>query len=160
MPILPPTGFQSFAVIGNGNTTYYAIYGGNDWEVGIGAYTAIGTSLSRDTVLSSSNSGNLVNFGSGDKAVFVTYPAEKSVNEDASGNVNINITGSAVTATTATNLAAGAAGSVPYQTAANTTAFVATASGVLVGGTTPSHTKKPGSHGVAVDLGSFKASPV
>jgi hypothetical protein len=139
----PPTGFQSFAVIGNGNTTYYAIYGGNDWEVGIGAYTAIGTSLSRDTVLSSSNSGNLVNFGSGDKAVFVTYPAEKSVNEDASGNVNINITGSAVTATTATNLAAGAAGSVPYQTAANTTAFVATASGVLVGGTTPSFSTAP-----------------
>jgi hypothetical protein len=139
----PPTGFQSFAVIGNGNTTYYTIYGGNDWEVGIGAYTSIGTSLSRDTVLASSNSGNLVNFGSGDKAVFVTYPAERSVNEDASGNVNIDITGSAATATRATNLAAGAAGSVPYQTAANTTAFVATASGVLIGGTTPSFSTAP-----------------
>jgi hypothetical protein len=139
----PPTGFQSFAVIGNGNTTYYAIYGGNDWEVGVGTYTAIGTSLSRDTVLASSNSGSLVNFGSGEKAVFVTYPAEKSVNEDAAGNVNINITGSAATATRATNLAAGAAGSIPYQTAANTTAFVATASGVLVGGTTPSFSTTP-----------------
>ena len=139
----PPTGFQSFAVIGNGNTTYYAIYGGNNWEVGIGTYTSIGTTLSRDTVLSSSNSGSLVNFGSGDKAVFVTYPAEKSVNEDAAGNVNINITGSAASATRATNLAAGAAGSVPYQTAANTTAFVAAASGVLVGGTTPSFSTTP-----------------
>jgi hypothetical protein len=139
----PPTGFQSFAVIGNGNTTYYAIYGGNDWEVGVGTYTSIGTSLSRDTVLASSNSGSLVNFGSGEKAVFVTYPAEKSVNEDAAGNVNINITGSAATATRATNLAAGAAGSIPYQTAANTTAFVATASGVLVGGTTPSFSTTP-----------------
>ena len=139
----PPTGFQSFAVIGNGNTTYYAIYGGSNWEVGIGTYTSIGTTLSRDTVLSSSNSGSLVNFGSGDKAVFVTYPAEKSVNEDAAGNVNISVTGNAATATRATNLAAGAAGSVPYQTAANTTAFVATASGVLVGGTTPSFSTTP-----------------
>lgn len=140
----PPTGFQSFgAAIGNGNTTYYTISGGTQWEVGVGTYTAAGTSLSRDTVLSSSNSGSLVNFSAGTKTVFVTYPAEKSVNEDAAGNVNINITGSAVTATTATNLAAGAAGSVPYQTAANTTAFVATASGVLVGGTTPSFSTAP-----------------
>jgi hypothetical protein len=140
----PPAGFQSFgAAIGNGNTTYYTISGGTQWEVGVGTYTAAGTSLSRDTVLSSSNSGSLVNFSAGTKTVFVTYPAEKSVNEDAAGNVNINITGSAVTATTATNLAAGAAGSIPYQTAANTTAFVATASGVLIGGTTPSFSTTP-----------------
>ena len=159
----PPTGFQSFAVIGNGNTTYYAIYGGNNWEVGIGTYTSIGTSLSRDTVLASSNSNSLVNFGSGDKAVFVTYPAEKSVNEDAAGNVNINITGSAVTATTATNLAAGAAGSVPYQTAANTTAFVATASGVLIGGTTPSFSTTPtltGTNFTAIPNGALSNSAV
>ena len=140
----PPVGFQSFGTaIGNGNTTYYTINGGSEWEVGVGTYTAAGTSLSRDTVLSSSNSGSLVNFSAGTKTVFVTYPAEKSVNEDVAGNVNINITGSAVTATTATNLAAGAAGSVPYQTAANTTAFVATASGVLIGGTTPSFSTTP-----------------
>ena len=140
----PPAGFQSFgAAIGNGNTTYYTISGGTQWEVGVGTYTAAGTSLSRDTVLSSSNSGSLVNFSAGTKTVFVTYPAEKSVNEDAAGNVNINITGNAATATRATNLAAGAAGSVPYQTAANTTAFVATASGVLIGGTTPSFSTAP-----------------
>jgi hypothetical protein len=94
-------------------------------------------------VLSSSNSGSLVNFSAGAKVVFVTYPAEKSVNEDAAGNVNISVTGNAATATRATNLAAGAAGSVPYQTAANTTAFVATASGVLIGGTTPSFSTTP-----------------
>jgi hypothetical protein len=140
----PPAGFQSFgAAIGNGNTTYYTISGGSEWEVGIGTYNSTGVVLNRDTVLSSSNSGSLVNFSAGTKDVFVTYPAERSVNEDATGNVNINITGSAVTATTATNLAAGAAGSVPYQTAANTTAFVATASGVLVGGTTPSFSTTP-----------------
>ena len=140
----PPAGFQSFgAAIGNGNTTYYTISGGSEWEVGIGTYNSAGPVLNRDTVLSSSNGGSLVNFSAGDKDVFVTYPAERSVNEDATGNVNINITGSAASATTATNLAAGAAGSVPYQTAANTTAFVATASGVLVGGTTPSFSTTP-----------------
>ena len=29
-------GFQSFSVVGNGNTTYYTIVNGNNWEVGIG----------------------------------------------------------------------------------------------------------------------------
>lgn len=72
-------GFQSFAVVGDGNTTYYTITSTADWEVGVGTYTASGTTLSRDTVLASSNSGALVNFGSGEKEVFVTYPAGKSV---------------------------------------------------------------------------------
>jgi len=73
-------GFQDFSVIGDGNTTYYAINDATtgDWEVGVGTYTASGTTLSRDVVLESSNSGSLVNFGAGDKNVFVTYPAEKS----------------------------------------------------------------------------------
>jgi len=74
------TGFQSFAAIGNGNQTYYTIadQGGSNWEVGIGTYTASGTTLSRDSVLASSNSGSLVNFGAGTKDVFVTYPADGS----------------------------------------------------------------------------------
>ena len=140
----PPAGYQSFgAAIGNGNTTYYVINGGSEWEVGVGTYNSTGTTLSRDTVLSSSNSGSLVNFSAGTKTVFVTYPAEKSVNEDVAGNVNISITGNAATATRATNLYDGAAGSIPYQTAANTTAFVAAASGVLVGGSTPSFSTTP-----------------
>lgn len=85
-----PAGYQSFAVIGNSNYTYYTITNTNDWEVGIGTYTSSGTSLSRTTVLSSSNSGNLVNFPAGSKDVFVTYPAERAVWVDAvgtSGNV-------------------------------------------------------------------------
>jgi len=71
------TGFQSFSAIGNANTTYYCIAGqtSSEWEVGIGTYTSSGTTLSRDTVLSSSNSGSLVNFSAGTKDVFVTYPA-------------------------------------------------------------------------------------
>jgi hypothetical protein len=75
------SGFQSFAVIGNGNTTYYAIVdsASGDFEVGIGTYTSSGTTLSRDTVLESSNAGALVDFAAGSKDVFVTYPAERSV---------------------------------------------------------------------------------
>lgn len=78
------TGFQSFSVIGNGNTTFYCIVDSStgDWEVGIGTYTSSGTTLSRDTVLESSNSDSLVNFGPASKDVFVTYPADRSIYED------------------------------------------------------------------------------
>lgn len=75
------SGFQSFAAIGNGNSTYYTITGGSEWEVGIGTYTSSGTTLSRTTVLSSSNSGSLVNFSAGSKNVFVTYPSALAVPE-------------------------------------------------------------------------------
>jgi len=75
------TGYQSFAAIGNGNTTYYTIagQGTSEWEVGIGTYTSSGTTLSRDTVLASSNSGSLVNFSAGTKDVFCDYPAGRAV---------------------------------------------------------------------------------
>lgn len=74
-------GYQSFAVVGNGNTTYYVIadQSGNNWEVGIGTYTSSGTTLSRDTVLASSNGGSATNFSSGVQDVFVSYPAERGV---------------------------------------------------------------------------------
>ena len=75
------TGFQTFAAIGNANITYYTIagQGTSEWEVGIGTYTASGTTLSRDTVLASSNSGSLVNFSAGTKDVFCDYPAGRAV---------------------------------------------------------------------------------
>ena len=75
------TGYQSFSVVGNGNTTYYTIagQGTSEWEVGIGTYTSAGTTLARTTVLASSNSGSLVVFSAGTKDVFVTYPAGRSV---------------------------------------------------------------------------------
>ena len=81
------TGFQSFAGIGNGNTTYYAAtdVSGN-WEAGIGTYATGGT-LIRTTILASSNTGSAVTFV-GAVNVFVTYPSEKSVNLDGSGNVS------------------------------------------------------------------------
>lgn len=81
-------GFQTFAVIGNGNTTYYgATDPSGNWEVGIGTYSTTGPTLTRTTILSSSNSGSAVTF-SGDVTVFVSYPAEKSVNLDSAGNVS------------------------------------------------------------------------
>lgn len=85
-------GYQAFSAVGNGNTTYYTIYDSSSgaWEVGIGTYTLVGTTLSRDTVLSSSNAGALVPFGAGTKDVFVTYPAEKAIYEEVDGDTIIN----------------------------------------------------------------------
>jgi hypothetical protein len=75
------SGYQSFSAVGNGNTTFYCIAGqsSSEWEVGIGTYTSSGTTLSRDTVYSSSAGGTTkVNFSAGTKDVFVTYPAGQS----------------------------------------------------------------------------------
>ena len=83
------TGYQSFSTaIGNGNTTYYTLYDNvaQVWEVGIGTVSA-GT-LARTTVLSnSSGTTSPLTLAGNQVAVFCTYPAEKSVNLDASGNV-------------------------------------------------------------------------
>ena len=80
-------GFQDFSAIGDGNTTYYAVTSGSDWEVGLGTYTASGTTLSRDTILESSNAGSAITL-SGTSNVFVTYPAEKSGHKDANNTLN------------------------------------------------------------------------
>jgi len=82
--------YQAFSTIGNGNTTYYCIAGQttNEWEVGIGTYTTSTDTLSRDTILASSNSGSIVTFSAGTKDVFITYPSEKGVWTDASGSSN------------------------------------------------------------------------
>lgn len=71
------TGYQSFSVVGNGITCYYCIEDqtGSNWEVGSGTYTSSGTTLSRSSVLASSNGGSLVSFGAGTKNVFLTAPA-------------------------------------------------------------------------------------
>ena len=71
-------GYQSFAVVGDGNQTYYTIASQTEWEVGIGTYTSSGTTLSRNTVFSSSSGGDKVTFSAGAKDVFITYPSEKS----------------------------------------------------------------------------------
>jgi hypothetical protein len=84
------TGFQSFSAIGNTNTTYYSAFDASgNWEVGIGTYSTTGPTLTRTTILSSSNSGSAVTF-SGTVNIFVTYPSERAVYQDASTNVTIS----------------------------------------------------------------------
>jgi hypothetical protein len=76
------TGFQSFAAIGDGNTTYYAISdsASGAWEVGVGTYTASGTTLSRTTVISNSlGTTALISFGAGSKDVVCTQPASSTL---------------------------------------------------------------------------------
>jgi hypothetical protein len=83
-------GFQVFsAVTVDTDTVYYAITDDTDWEVGIGTIGGTQTTLARTTILSSSNAGSAVNWGAGTKNIFLTYPAEKAVYEDISGNVDV-----------------------------------------------------------------------
>ena len=67
------SGYRTFSAVGDGNQTYYVIahQSLDEWEVGIGTYTSSTVSLSRDTVLSSTAGGALVNFSGGTKRVFV-----------------------------------------------------------------------------------------
>lgn len=81
------TGFEAFSEIGNSNTTYYACTDGTDFEIGIGTYTASGTTLARTTILQSSNSDNAVNWSSGTRTIFCTLPAQKAVFLDAGNAV-------------------------------------------------------------------------
>lgn len=79
------TGFRSFSVVGNTNSAYY---GAEDvdangvptggWEIGLGTYTTSGTTLSRDTILASSNSGSAVSWSAGTRRIFVTQPAVRT----------------------------------------------------------------------------------
>ncbi|MAG18859.1 MAG: hypothetical protein CMB98_02120 [Flavobacteriaceae bacterium] len=86
--------FQGFTAVGDGNTCYYCCTDGTQFEIGIGTFTASGTTLARTTILSSTNSNNAINWSSGEKDIFVTLPSSKLVFEDASNNVAIgnNIT--------------------------------------------------------------------
>ena len=81
------TGYQSFAVVGNANTTYYTIAGQttSEWEVGIGTYYTANTSLARTTILASSAANAAVTFSAGSKDVFITYPAERALYSNATG---------------------------------------------------------------------------
>jgi len=107
-------GYQSFAVIGNLNTTYYTIadQAGANWEVGVGTYYLANSSLARTTILSSSNANAAVSFGVGTKAVFVTYPAEQAILADPSNittitnfvSSNVLITGGTISGANFTGL--------------------------------------------------------
>ena len=72
-------GFQSFTdALADGDTTYYAIEDGTDWETGLGTWTESTSTLARTTIYESSNSGNAVDWEAGDKNVFITQPAKRA----------------------------------------------------------------------------------
>jgi len=123
-------GYQSFSTaLTSGSTTYYTIadLGGANWEVGVGTFTSP-DQLTRDTVLSSSGGGSAVNFSTGTQNVFITYPSEKSVNLDGSGNVSplgtiASGTWNATAITTTyggTGLTSYTAGDLPYYSTGTT----------------------------------------
>lgn len=79
-----PTGFQTFAnAMSDGDTTYYQITDDTDWEIGLGTYASSGNTLARTTVFESSNSDSAVNWGAGDKDVFIVLPASKISSSDS-----------------------------------------------------------------------------
>ncbi|MCH2325455.1 MAG: hypothetical protein MK317_12335, partial [Pseudomonadales bacterium] len=83
-------GFVAIGGIGDGNSTYYTITEGNEFEVGIGTYTSSGNTLSRDQVFASSNAGNKITLA-GSATVFITYPADKTVAKTSGNYVGIGI---------------------------------------------------------------------
>ncbi len=84
------SGFQTFAsVASDTDTVYYSITDNVDFEVGLGTYASGAGTITRTTVFSSSNSDAAVDWGVGAKNIFLTYPADKAVLEDASNNVTV-----------------------------------------------------------------------
>jgi hypothetical protein len=114
------TGFQSFSVVGNTNTTYYAATDtSGNWEAGLGTYSTTGPTLTRTTILSSSNSGSAVTF-SGTVNVFLTYPSSRALYlNDTSAGINVS-------------QAAFTANGIPY---ASSTTALATGSALTFNGT-------------------------
>ena len=137
------TGFETFTTnLSNADTTYYACTDNTNFEVGIGTFTSSGTTLARTTILASSNSNSAVNWSSGTRTIFMTYPADKAVFKDASDNINGtfvgNITGN-VTGNTS-----GTAATVTTAAQSNITSLgtltTLTVDNVIINGTTIGHT--------------------
>ncbi len=84
--------YQGFSSLGTGNiSTFYTINSVDDWETGIGTYSSSAGTLSRDTILDSSASGQRISLA-GDSVIFISYPASKAMylSNDASvssGNI-------------------------------------------------------------------------
>jgi hypothetical protein len=125
------TGFRAFSsVLATADTTYYTIadQGGANWEVGLGTFTSPST-LARTTILSSSNAGSAVNFTAGSKAVFITYPAGRSVLSNSSGVVPVTAGGTNAATLTANNVLLGNGTSAVQFVAPSTSGNVLTSNG-------------------------------
>ena len=77
------TGYQDWVAVGDQHLAYYVaedvdvngVPTGNGWEVGLGLYSASGTTLARNLVLASSNSGSAVSWSAGTRRIWLTSPA-------------------------------------------------------------------------------------
>jgi len=125
-------GFQSFAAVGNGNTTYYTAVeqGTNNWEVGIGTYSTTGPTLARTTIIASSNSGSIVTFGAGSKNVFVDMPSEMIALGGSGQSILVNQTTESQTYTIATGTNGFAVG--PITTASGVTVTIASGQRLVI----------------------------
>jgi len=119
-PVFSAANLTSFPTL-NQNTTGTAagIAGGAAGEIvfqtgsGATSFTAAGTS---NQLLASAGTGT---------PAWTSAPTVSAANMTSFPTLNQNTTGSAATATTATNIAGGTDGEIPYQTAAGTTSFIA-----------------------------------
>lgn len=151
------TNYQTFGVIGNANTTYYRIINNAQSEVGIGTYTASGTTLSRDTVLYSTAGGTTKITVAAGATVICTYPAEKTVILDASGNATGLGTPAAFVATNVTGMPySGLTGTVPTWNQ-NTTGNAATVTNGVY--TTGSYSNPSWLPSVALTTGTITTAP-
>lgn len=127
------TGFETFAAgIGNSNTTYYAIVHqtANEFEVGLGTLNGDSSTITRTTVISSSNSDSAVNFSSGTKDVFCTFPASKTMDMVLTGQGDLAY---ASAANTPARLGIGSAGQVLQVNSGGNAPEWAASSGVSAG---------------------------
>ena len=127
------TGFETFAAgVGNSNTTYYAIVHqtANEFEVGLGTLNGDSSPITRTTVISSSNSDSAVNFSSGTKDVFCTFPASKTMDMVLTTQGDVPY---ASAANTPARLALGSAGQVLQVNSGGTAPEWATSSSVSAG---------------------------
>ena len=125
--------FETFgAGVGNSNTTYYAIVHqtANEFEVGLGTLNGDSSTLTRTTVISSSNSDSAVNFSSGTKDVFCTFPASKTMDMVPTTQGDVPY---ASAANTPARLALGSAGQVLQVNSGGTAPEWATSSSVSAG---------------------------
>jgi hypothetical protein len=105
------SGFRTFAsVLAVSDTFWYAIasFPGSEWEVGLGTYSALNT-ITRTTVLASSNAGAAVVFSAGDKEVFITAAASKFLQQDSTGSYGNFTAGTITAAQLVSNIATGTA---------------------------------------------------
>ena len=115
-------GFQTFAAVGDGNTCFYAMWAVDSngapsgaWEVGSGTYTSSGQTLSRSSILASSNSGSAVNFGAGTKRVACVDPAGRAGQTPYKDTANTFVAAQSISGAANVLTVAGSASSSPVS---------------------------------------------